>query len=267
MADYDPDNVFARILRGEIPNRTVLETEHALAFHDIAPQAPVHVMVIPKGPYVDLADFAANAPAAEQAGFLAAVAEAVRLPRASRGTGFRAIANAGAPRRTRRCRTSTSTSSAAAPSARCSPGRRPEMRPPDPRRLARPRRAALPLPAAAQGITAFHTPSGNIHCIGLPDESAASWTARSSPWTPARSSRRPSDCDLDWGQPLRGRGRRAGRHGLRRRHRARPLGRGPALRLLAAVGGVTCTSRESGLECRNAEGHGFALARRGQRLF
>ena len=94
MPDYDPDNVFARILRGEIPNRTVLETEHALAFHDIAPQAPIHAMVIPKGPYVDLADFAANASAMEQAGFLAAVAEAVRMLGLEE-PGFRAIANAG----------------------------------------------------------------------------------------------------------------------------------------------------------------------------
>ncbi|MDE3028274.1 MAG: HIT domain-containing protein, partial [Paracoccaceae bacterium] len=49
---YDSQNIFARILRGEIPNKTVLETPHCLAFHDIHPQAPVHVMVIPKGAYV-----------------------------------------------------------------------------------------------------------------------------------------------------------------------------------------------------------------------
>ena len=49
---YDDQNIFAKILRGEIPNKTVLETEHALAFEDIAPQAPTHVLVIPKGPYV-----------------------------------------------------------------------------------------------------------------------------------------------------------------------------------------------------------------------
>ena len=94
-ADYDTGNVFARILRGEIPSRTLLETEHALAFHDIAPQAPVHALVISKGPYRDLADFAANATAVEQAGFLAAVAEAVRLLGLAEG-GFRAIANSGA---------------------------------------------------------------------------------------------------------------------------------------------------------------------------
>jgi len=92
--DYDPANVFARILRGEIPNRTLLETEHALAFHDIAPQAPIHVLVVPKGPYVDLAHFAAQASAIEQAGFFAAVAEACRL--LDLGEGFRAIANSGA---------------------------------------------------------------------------------------------------------------------------------------------------------------------------
>ena len=91
--DYDPSNIFARILRGEIPNRTVHENEHALAFHDVRPQAPVHVLVIPKGPYVDLTDFAANATAVEQAGFLAAVAEVARI--AGVENGFRAIANAG----------------------------------------------------------------------------------------------------------------------------------------------------------------------------
>ena len=91
--DYDPSNIFARILRGEIPNRTVHENEHALAFHDVRPQAPVHVLVIPKGAYVDLADFAANATAVEQAGFMSAVAEVARI--AGVENGFRAIANAG----------------------------------------------------------------------------------------------------------------------------------------------------------------------------
>ena len=91
--DYDRENVFARILRGEIPNRTVFENEHALAFHDVRPQAPVHVLVIPKGPYLDLSDFAENATAVEQAGFLAAVAEVSRM--AGIENGFRAIANAG----------------------------------------------------------------------------------------------------------------------------------------------------------------------------
>ena len=78
--EYDPGNVFARILHGEIPNKTVFENEHALAFHDVRPQAPIHVLVIPKGPYLDLLDFAANATAVEQAGFLAAVAEVCSMP-------------------------------------------------------------------------------------------------------------------------------------------------------------------------------------------
>ena len=59
---YDPQNIFARILRGEIPNKTVLETAHTLAFHDISPAAPVHVLVIPKGEYVSNMDFSAKAP-------------------------------------------------------------------------------------------------------------------------------------------------------------------------------------------------------------
>ena len=90
--DYDPQNVFARILRGEIPNRTVFESAHALAFEDIRPQAPVHVLVIPKGPYASLDHFAAEASEAEQAGFFAAVAEVCRIVGVAGG--FRAIANA-----------------------------------------------------------------------------------------------------------------------------------------------------------------------------
>ena len=70
---YDPSNIFARILRGEIPCRKVYEDEWALAFHDINPLAPVHVLVIPKGPYVSMADFSAEASDAEIAGFLRAV--------------------------------------------------------------------------------------------------------------------------------------------------------------------------------------------------
>ena len=63
--NYDPENIFAKILRGDLPNKTVLETEHTLAFHDIYPQAPVHVLVIPKGPYVTYDHFSAEAPDAE----------------------------------------------------------------------------------------------------------------------------------------------------------------------------------------------------------
>lgn len=58
---YDPNNIFARILRGEIPCKKVFENDHVLAFHDIAPRAPVHVLVIPKGAYEDMDDFSARA--------------------------------------------------------------------------------------------------------------------------------------------------------------------------------------------------------------
>lgn len=75
---YDDQNVFAKILRGEIPNRTVYEDEWALAFHDIAPQAPVHVLVIPKGAYVAWDDFSARASAEEIAGFVRAVGHVAR---------------------------------------------------------------------------------------------------------------------------------------------------------------------------------------------
>lgn len=89
--DYDDQNIFARILRGEIRNQTVFENDHALAFADIAPQAPVHVLIIPKGPYVSLDHFAGHASAAEQAGFFQAVAEVCRISGVD--DGFRAIAN------------------------------------------------------------------------------------------------------------------------------------------------------------------------------
>ena len=88
--DYDDKNIFAKILRGEIPNTTVFENDHALAFKDIAPQAAVHVLVIPKGAYVSIDDFAANASADEQAGFFAAVAAVCAT---GVDQGFRAVAN------------------------------------------------------------------------------------------------------------------------------------------------------------------------------
>ena len=88
---YDDQNIFARILRGEIPNKTVYENDHALAFHDINPQAPVHVLVIPKGPYMSLDHFARDASPDEQLGFMQAVAEVCRI--SDLDDGFRAIAN------------------------------------------------------------------------------------------------------------------------------------------------------------------------------
>lgn len=95
---YDDDNIFAKILRGEIPNDTVLETEHTLVFRDIRPQAPVHMLVIPKGKYVAYDDFAANASDAELVDFhrtVATVCADAGVTPAVGGSGFRTIGNAG----------------------------------------------------------------------------------------------------------------------------------------------------------------------------
>jgi histidine triad (HIT) family protein len=91
---YDPNNIFAKILRGEIPNRTVYEDEWALAFHDINPQAPSHVLVIPKGAYVSWDDFSARAPAEEIAGFIRAVGHVARAAGLVE-PGYRLLANIG----------------------------------------------------------------------------------------------------------------------------------------------------------------------------
>ena len=91
---YDDQNIFAKILRGEIPNRTVFEDDWALAFHDINPQAPVHVLVIPKGRYVSWDDFSARASEAEIAGFVRAVGQVARdLELVT--PGYRLLANVG----------------------------------------------------------------------------------------------------------------------------------------------------------------------------
>ena len=91
---YDDQNIFAKILRSEIPNRTVYEDEWALAFHDIAPQAPVHVLVIPKGAYVSWDDFSASASEAEIAGFVRAVGTVAR-DLGLVEPGYRLLANVG----------------------------------------------------------------------------------------------------------------------------------------------------------------------------
>ena len=91
---YDDQNVFAKILRGEIPANKIYEDEWSFAFHDIAPQAPVHILVIPKGAYVSWDDFSATASEAEIAGFIRAVghvARAAGLP----APGYRLLANTG----------------------------------------------------------------------------------------------------------------------------------------------------------------------------
>lgn len=95
---YDSNNIFAKILRGEIPNKTVLDTVHSLAFEDINPQAPLHVLVIPKGPYVSLDHFTLEASDAEIIDYSRTIGEVCKLTGvqpSSGGTGFRAIANTG----------------------------------------------------------------------------------------------------------------------------------------------------------------------------
>ena len=91
---YDPQNIFAKILRGEIPCNRVFEDDHALAFHDIAPQAPVHVLVIPKGAYVSWDDFSAHASEGEIAGFVRAVGQVARQLGLVE-PGYRLLANVG----------------------------------------------------------------------------------------------------------------------------------------------------------------------------
>lgn len=95
---YDDQNIFARILRGEIPNDTVAENQHALAFRDISPKTPAHVLVIPKGKYVSFEDFSANATPEEITGFMRLCAEVINregVGQGEGGRGFRAITNAG----------------------------------------------------------------------------------------------------------------------------------------------------------------------------
>jgi histidine triad (HIT) family protein len=92
---YDPSNIFARILRGEIPCDKVYEDEFALAFRDIAPQAPVHVLVVPKGEFASMDDFTLKAEPALVAGFFKAVGEVARREGVA-ASGYRFLANHGA---------------------------------------------------------------------------------------------------------------------------------------------------------------------------
>jgi len=91
---YDDQNVFAKILRGEIPCDKGYEDDWALAFRDIAPQAPTHLLVIPKGPYVSMDDFTAKATGDEIAGFFRAVGSVAREAGAA-PDGYRFLANHG----------------------------------------------------------------------------------------------------------------------------------------------------------------------------
>lgn len=91
---YDSNNIFAKILRGDIPCKTVYEDDFALAFHDINPQAPTHVLVIPKGPYEDYCAFSSKASDAEISGFVKAVGT-VAKELGVVGDGFRLLVNSG----------------------------------------------------------------------------------------------------------------------------------------------------------------------------
>ena len=91
---YDESNIFARILRGELPSKTVYEDAFSLAFHDINPQAPLHILVIPKGPYVSWDDFSERGSDAEIAGFVRAVGKVAR-DQCLVAPGYRLLANIG----------------------------------------------------------------------------------------------------------------------------------------------------------------------------
>ena len=91
---YDPDNVFAKIIRGEIPCDKVYENDYALAFRDINPQRPVHVLILPKGSYADLNDFCANAAAEEMAGLIKALGEVAQMTGVAE-SGYRVLSNTG----------------------------------------------------------------------------------------------------------------------------------------------------------------------------
>ncbi len=92
---YDQDNLFAKILRGEIPSTAVYDDEFAFAFNDINPQAPVHVLVIPRGAYIDMDDLTANGSDAEIAGFMRAVGHVARDVLGLADGGYRLLVNNG----------------------------------------------------------------------------------------------------------------------------------------------------------------------------
>jgi len=91
---YDPQNLFAKMLRGEIPYQLVHEDDYILSFHDIQPKAPVHILAIPKGAYVDAFDFHHRASADEIMGFYKGINDIIRLLKLE-NNGFRLISNAG----------------------------------------------------------------------------------------------------------------------------------------------------------------------------
>ena len=92
---YDNNNIFAKILRGEVPCKVIYEDEHTLSFVDINPQAPVHILVIPKGAYTDWSDFVSRACPKEIVAFTKAISHVADLTGISE-TGYRVISNVGA---------------------------------------------------------------------------------------------------------------------------------------------------------------------------
>ncbi|MBI3441782.1 MAG: histidine triad nucleotide-binding protein [Proteobacteria bacterium] len=91
---YDTHNIFAKILRGEIPCKKVYEDNHVLAFHDIAPKAPVHILVLPKGPYKDMDDFTKRASAEEITALFRAFSQ-IACDHGLDQSGYRLISNCG----------------------------------------------------------------------------------------------------------------------------------------------------------------------------
>jgi histidine triad (HIT) family protein len=91
---YNPQNIFAKILRGEIPSKPIFQNEYAFAFHDLYPKAPIHALVIPKGEYTDMIDFGTRASAVEIAEFYKAVSHVTTMLKVDQ-SGCRIIANTG----------------------------------------------------------------------------------------------------------------------------------------------------------------------------
>ena len=97
--EYDKNNIFAKILRGEIPCKKIYENDYVLAFHDVNPQKKVHALVVPKGEYVNLDDFSSNATEKEIVGLIKGIGEVAKklgVSEAVKGGGYRSLVNVGA---------------------------------------------------------------------------------------------------------------------------------------------------------------------------
>ena len=97
--EYDKNNIFAKILRGEIPCKKIYEDDHVLAFHDVNPQKKIHALVVPKGEYVNLDDFSSNATEKEIVGLIKGIGEVAKklgVSEAVKGGGYRSLVNVGA---------------------------------------------------------------------------------------------------------------------------------------------------------------------------